>query len=217
MIRNSTIKDFVSDYYAGKIKEHGCTPKGVDWKDEASQNLRFDVLYKLFAHDPDASVIDLGCGYGAFLQYIRSKGHRGKYIGLDICPDMLSLAKSGFASDNNALFLDKLNDGDVHDYVVSSGIFNVKEAIAETAWMDYIRDTLEWKNAHARHGFSFNSLTSYADEDRKIPRLFYANSLELFDLCKKSYSRHVSLLHDYGLYEFTIIVRKNLPSASVYP
>jgi len=30
----------------------------------------------------------------------------------------------------------------------------------------------------------------------------------LFDYCKRTYSRDVALLHDYGLYEFTILVRK---------
>jgi hypothetical protein len=30
----------------------------------------------------------------------------------------------------------------------------------------------------------------------------------LFDLCKRRYSRNVALLHDYEIYEFTILVRK---------
>jgi hypothetical protein len=38
--------------------------------------------------------------------------------------------------------------------------------------------------------------------------LYYADPCALFDLCKRRYSKHVALLHDYGLYEFTILVRK---------
>jgi hypothetical protein len=38
--------------------------------------------------------------------------------------------------------------------------------------------------------------------------LFYADPCVYFDLCKRRYSRQVALLHDYGLYEFTLIVRK---------
>jgi hypothetical protein len=30
----------------------------------------------------------------------------------------------------------------------------------------------------------------------------------LFDLCKRRYSKHVALYHDYGLYEFTVVVRR---------
>ena len=31
---------------------------------------------------------------------------------------------------------------------------------------------------------------------------------EMFDVCKQPFSPRVALLHDYPLYEFTIIVRK---------
>ena len=48
----------------------------------------------------------------------------------------------------------------------------------------------------------------YADAERKRPDLYYADPLALFDHCKRRYSREVALLHDYGLYEFTMIVRK---------
>ena len=46
------------------------------------------------------------------------------------------------------------------------------------------------------------------DPERMVSRLHYADPLELFDYCKRNFSAAVALLHDYGLYEFTIIVRK---------
>jgi hypothetical protein len=38
--------------------------------------------------------------------------------------------------------------------------------------------------------------------------LYYADPCELFDHCKRQHSRNVALLHDYTLYEFTILVRR---------
>ena len=35
--------------------------------------------------------------------------------------------------------------------------------------------------------------------------LFYADPCQLFDYCKQNFSKQVALLHDYRLYEFTII------------
>ena len=61
--------------------------------------------------------------------------------------------------------------------------------------------------ALGRRGFAFNALTRYSDADRRRPDLYYADPLELFDRCKRTYSRFVALLHDYPLYEFTIVVR----------
>lgn len=62
----------------------------------------------------------------------------------------------------------------------------------------------------SRLGFAFNCLTSYFDEDKKRDYLYYADPGIVFDLCKRRYSRNVAVLHDYGLYEFTILVRKQL-------
>lgn len=38
--------------------------------------------------------------------------------------------------------------------------------------------------------------------------LYYADPCFLFDHCKRNYSDRVALLHDYGLYEFTMLVTK---------
>ncbi len=55
----------------------------------------------------------------------------------------------------------------------------------------------------------FNCLTSYSDPEKKRDELYYADPCALFDMCKRRYSRQVALLHDYGLYEFTILVRSD--------
>jgi hypothetical protein len=55
-------------------------------------------------------------------------------------------------------------------------------------------------------GFAFNALTAYSDADRQRPDLYYADPLELFGHCR-TFSRFVALLHDYPLYEFTLLVR----------
>ena len=60
----------------------------------------------------------------------------------------------------------------------------------------------------AARGFSFNCLTKYSDDTKMKDYLFYADPCQLFDYCKRNFSKQVALLHDYGLYEFTIIVRK---------
>ena len=43
--------------------------------------------------------------------------------------------------------------------------------------------------------------------DRMRDDLYYADPGFVFDHCKRRYSRHVALLHDYGLWEFTVLVR----------
>ena len=43
---------------------------------------------------------------------------------------------------------------------------------------------------------------------RRRDDLFYADPREVFDLCVRQFSPRVALLHDYPLFEFTVIVRK---------
>lgn len=54
-------------------------------------------------------------------------------------------------------------------------------------------------------------LTKYSDEERMAerPDLFYGDPLFYFDYCKRNQSRDVALLHKYGLYDFTILIRKD--------
>jgi len=91
---------------------------------------------------------------------------------------------------------------------LASGIFNVRLGRSDAEWFDYLQTTLDVLDRTSSLGFAFNCLTSYSDEDKKRDYLYYADPCRLFDLCKRRYSRHVVLLHDYGLYEFTILVKK---------
>ena len=77
-------------------------------------------------------------------------------------------------------------------------------------WASYAHDVIAELDRCSTRGFAFNALTSWSDPDRMIEELWYPNPAELFDHCKRSFSRHVALLHDYGLWEFTILVRKDV-------
>ena len=65
-------------------------------------------------------------------------------------------------------------------------------------------------NELADRGFSFNFLTKYSDADHMRPDLYYADPGFIFDVCKRRFSRNVAILHDYDLYDFTVVVRKKL-------
>ena len=109
---------------------------------------------------------------------------------------------------DQARFITSTEPDQVADYGVASGIFNVRLRRTDAEWSDYLLGTLDVLDRTSSLGFTFNCLTSYSDEDKKRDYLYYADPCRLFDLCKRRYSSQVALLHDYGLYEFTILVRK---------
>ena len=208
MTEGSAILMDVAAYYTGKLAEHGPTPRGVDWNDAVSQQTRFAALLTL-VEDSASSLLDIGCGFGALLPYARAKGFTGAYLGTDIAPAMLQAARQLHAADTAARFEQGIAPDQPCDYAVASGIFNVRLTHDTTCWRAYMEDTVALMDRSARRGFAFNCLTSYADAEWMRPDLHYADPLVWFDRCKRTYSRSVALLHDYGLWEWTLIVRKD--------
>jgi SAM-dependent methyltransferase len=198
----------VADYYSSKLAAHGDTPRGVDWNGEESQVLRFAQLARVIAPGAPFSINDVGCGYGALLDYLQSGFPDLTYTGCDISADMIAAAHSRHAASGRVQFVTGSEPPAVADYSVASGIFNVRLGHTDAEWRDCMAATIYALDQSSTHGFAFNCLSSYSDADRMRDYLYYADPCALFDLCKRRYSRDVALLHDYGLYEFTLLVRK---------
>lgn len=68
-------EDYSSDYYDEKHKR---------WFSNPDVRL-FDLLYRIISsRKPDASVLDVGCGNGAFLRYLRTKSSQFRLVGVDL-------------------------------------------------------------------------------------------------------------------------------------
>ncbi|MAZ66596.1 MAG: SAM-dependent methyltransferase [Kangiellaceae bacterium] len=197
----------ISEYYSRKITEYGPVPQGVDWNGKCGQELRFKQLSKLIT-EYGVEIIDLGCGYGAFWEYISGRKRIKKYYGVDVSEKMIGVAKELYPSKKAEFIVAKAPHRKV-DYCVCSGIFNVRLQHNDKLWKDHIYCTLRELNSSSSKGFAFNCLSSYSDQEKQKAYLYYCDPCSLFHFCKTEFSNQVALLHDYGLYEFTIIVRKD--------
>ena len=207
-MKSYSILDNVRRYYGEKVRTHGATARGVDWNSSDSQRLRFEQLLKLAGGGRRFSVNDYGCGYGALADYLRDEGYSFRYRGFDISPQMIAEAGELHPATEEVAFVGEERALGVADYTVASGIFNVKLQVPAAEWEAYVLETLGAIDGLSRRGFAFNLLTNYSDAEFMRPDLYYADPLFYFDLCKRKFSRFVSLLHDYPLYEFTLLVRK---------
>jgi SAM-dependent methyltransferase len=200
------ILDAVGRYYTERVREFGATARGVDWNSEESQDLRFAQLARLLPPRP-FSIIDYGCGYGALVDFLERQGPDFDYQGLDISEEMVKRAAQAHSAERRRFTTSHL-DLEPADYAVASGVFNVKLDTSTDEWSAYVLRTVETLDGLGRSGFAFNMLTSYSDPERMRADLYYADPCAMFDHCKRNFSSQVALLHDYGLYEFTILVRK---------
>ncbi|NBO71506.1 MAG: methyltransferase domain-containing protein [Bacteroidetes bacterium] len=198
----------VCEYYTNKLEKFGDTHLGVDWNSKASQYLRFEQLSKVI-NENQFSVLDYGCGYGELVNYLSQvENFEMTYFGYDISKEMLRQARSIFKYRQNVAFLGSLQK-QKFDFVIASGVLNVKLNLAsDNEWLDYVITMLNQMNELSVKGFSFNALTVYSEKKYMKDYLYYADPIFLFDYCKKHFSKDVALLHDYKLYEFTLIIRK---------
>ncbi len=204
------ILENINHYYTDKIKIYGATPKGVDWNGEESQFVRFEQLSKIINKDI-FSINDIGCGYGKYFEYLQNRFLNFNYYGFDLSQEMIKNAKSLYSNKGGGFMqVDNLKNIEKADYSVASGIFSVKMEHNESEWLSYILATLEEMNEKSIKGFSFNMLTKYSEKEYMRDNLYYADPLFIFDYCKRNFSKQVALLHDYGLYEFTILVKKDI-------
>ena len=208
-VDNHEVLGDVAEYYSHKLKLFGETAKGVDWNGEETQHIRFKQLSSIIDHTRQSfSLVDFGCGYGALLDYLNNNDALISYTGIDICETMISSALKRYKYDKRAKFINSIKPQTISNYAIASGIFNVKLSCSDEVWFEHVISTLDAMNRASKDAFSFNCLTTYSDKECMREDLYYADPARLFEWCKSQYSRNVALLHDYDLYEFTILVRK---------
>jgi SAM-dependent methyltransferase len=199
----------VKRYFTDRLEHYGPTHRGVDYNSVEAQETRFLQLTKLIEASHKYSLLDFGSGYGAMYDFLLRLGHQLQYVGYDIAESMVLTGRQLHPSDLDCLFTSKIEEVPQLDYAVLSGTFNMRLDTTDKAWTRLVIESLHQMNAHAKRGIAFNMLTKYSDADKIRPDLYYGDPCFFFDYCKRNFSRNVALLHDYDLYDFTILVRKD--------
>ena len=197
-------------YFEDKLEQYGAVPEGVDYNGRPAQQLRFEQLVRVINPAHTFELTDYGCGYGALFEFLTQKGWTFTYCGYDMLEKMVVAGREAHRDYPNATFTDDEKTLRPCDYLLAGAIFNNKFKATAAEWRDHVLPELDKMNRLARSGFAFNMLSNYSDPARiaERPDLYFADPLLYFDYCKRNFSRDVALLHDYGLYDFTILVRK---------
>jgi SAM-dependent methyltransferase len=187
------------------LEREGETSLGVGYGSRENQALRFSQILRLIEPGaPAFSVNDLGCGFADLYGFIRDRQlPMQHYRGYDLSEKMLAVASKNVGRDAELIQADRVTE--TADYSFACGVFNTRLEASEDEWLAYMKSVVRNLQEHSTRGFAFNSLTTYVDwrEDH----LFYVDPVEMFRFCKEEISPRVALLHDYPLWEWTILVR----------
>lgn len=203
----SPISRISKAYYEAALEEFGDDPRGVNWRDAESQEMRFAAISGI-ADLSGARIHDVGCGLGHFADWLRRKEINCDYIGSDISEKMIDAAVAHAPPPAELHVADIMVDMEESwmraDYVVNSGVFTVKSTVAEPEWREFVHDMLRAMFRIADRGIAFNLMSSYVDY--RDDHLFYENPKDIMDFCTSELSRKIAIRHDYPLWEYAVYV-----------
>jgi putative flippase GtrA len=204
-------------FFEEKLATHGATAQGIDYNSTEAVHARYKQVLRAMTRSSGFSVNDFGCGFGGIVGYMDANGFSDfDYTGYDVTEAMVTKAREIYGSTRRRFVVGDQTVMAKADYTVAGGVFNMKLATPVHEWSAYVRQCLTAMYEVSTIAASANFLTSYSDADRMRDDLYYPDPGEIFAFAK-SLSRNVALLHDYDLYDFTIISSAALPSDQMRP
>jgi len=203
--------EIIVRHYESCLETHGLSPKGVDWPDEADLAARFEVMLScLQGTGGRVSLLDLGCGPGFLLDYLSATGRLAAidYHGIDLSERMVDAARRRWPAHSfecRDLLTNPLPPGSV-DLVVMNGVLTERCALPREEMIALARALIKAAFAAARTGVAFNVMSRHVDWERDD--LFHWGFDEIAAFLRSEVSRHYRFHADYGLYEFTTLVRR---------
>ncbi len=207
MSKNKMDLKNIKEYYQDKYKSFGASAQGMDWKDEDSQYLRFEILSKYIDFKENPSILDVGCGSSEFLNYCQTNKFDCNYTGLDMIQEMVDASNSRFGKETAILGdLNSIPEKTKYDYTIASGTFNLKLGKSHEEWQTFFYENLKKMFELSEKGIVFNCMTEHVDWT--YDRLYYPSISELTKFINKNLSRNFVIDHSYQLFEITLYVSK---------
>ncbi|MDA7774253.1 class I SAM-dependent methyltransferase [Pseudomonadales bacterium] len=189
--------------YNDRLELHGATIATMASGTEERRDIRFKVLSEIGIQNGD-SILDLGCGFGDFINYLERENISVDYTGYDINPALVEVAQSRFP-EKTFQVKDILEEQfPVFDYVVSSSCFNLPLRGHDN--YDFVELIMKKCFEHSRKGVAIDFLSSHVDFESAEG--FHYDPQRLFSIAK-GLTKRVNLRHDYPLFEFNIYLYKD--------
>ena len=193
----------IAALYGAEFEKYGYSltslmiPKGAS---DARFKTKFDI-----GRLDNTRILDVGCGFGHMLDYLRAWDISARYTGIDIFPPFIEIAKQRHpGADFRVLNILDQHPEERWDWVFLVGAFNV--APEKINWWSYIQKMLQRMFDLCTQGIAIDFLSSYVDFQKE--KAFHAHPEKVFSFAK-TLTKRVSLRHDYMAYEFTVYLYKD--------
>lgn len=186
------------------LNRHGYSAQALYWSSQSIQETRFKILAQIGIHSGD-SLLDVGCGFGDFKTWLDKQGIQTQYSGLDLSPDLLTVAQRHHP--NVHFYNEELGKSDfsdeAFDWCVLSGALN--EVVDDDGAYTY--RIIKRMFALCRKGVAFNLLSKRNPNMQHFPDLQSHDPEKVLDFCK-TLRRNSRCIEGYLANDFTIYICK---------
>ncbi|MBT5497319.1 MAG: class I SAM-dependent methyltransferase [Alphaproteobacteria bacterium] len=189
----------IRDFYEPLLAEHGDGSAAVGYPEAAGQQGRYVMLCEV-GDLKNASILDIGCGLGHLLDFLKENGFEGDYLGIDLQEEMVERSRKRHpdARFEVADFLMESPDFEGRDFILASGVLQH----CEKALRERIIARMYEKCGTAA---AFNAFSTWYGK-HPDPRFHIADPLEVLNFCRgmttRLLFRHEYVAHDFSVYMY---------------
>ena len=193
------VHDVILEHYTELYHQYGVHPASIGWP-KGRQKIRFQVMSEI-GNLSNSKILDVGCGFGDLLAFLKSRKIRTKYVGVDINPIFIKIAKQRHPRTTFQIRdIEKTKFRDKFDWAFAIGTTNMAGS------HEYIASLLKEMLRISRKGIAMDFMSTYVDFKR--PESFHASPEKVFQIAKKL-SKRVVIRHDYLPFEFCVYIYKD--------
>jgi len=189
--------------YRASLAKYGVSPRALKWKTKEAALVRYRELF----WDLDIegkSILDVGCGFGDIINFLKSKTNNFSYFGIDLVPEFIEIARRNHPEANFVIgdfFSYKFERS--FDIVVCCGALNSALENLESRF-----EAIKKMFSLASWALSFNMAGNHPQPlNKKGGRVYYVDSLEVLNFCF-SLTSNLIFRHHYREKDFTIVMFK---------
>jgi len=198
-IKVENINYFNSTFINAK-DDHGAVAQS-----KISHSKRFEKIYEIGDWN-DKTILDVGCGLGAYYEFLRKKGRKISYTGFDINELMIKEAEKRYKDYEVYFEVKDIIEEPVtkmFDYVISVGPLNLK--FAKLMNMEITKVLLKRMYEISTEAFAISMTSSLSK--KKNNKTFYYNPFEIGEYVS-SFANNFRIDHSFLPHDFVLFVYK---------
>lgn len=186
------------DFYQNAYEKYGISARGLNWKSDNSQKVRFEVITYLLKDELlRCSVVDAGCGFGDLYLFWQKKGlHVKSYIGIDSVQNSIDICTQRLPKISFTCKDILKDDLPYADWYIASGTLNILNDFQTWLFLEKIL-------VNSKRGIIFNVL----EGNVKSENFNYLKKEDIIAFAKsKGFTCRVK--NDYLKNDMTVEIRK---------